>query len=63
MSEKIKVVEWDGKPDSLRKQFHDLSVASYQKGYKEGFTDACKQIGDVSQELAESANEVLGGEE
>lgn len=59
MSEKIKIVEWDGNTDSLRKQVHDLSVASYQKGYKEGFIDACKQIGAVSQELAESANEVL----
>lgn len=49
----------DGVPDEVLKPINDV----YNRGYKEGFMDACKQLSDMANKLSESVVEALGGEE
>lgn len=49
----------DGVPDEVLKPINDV----YNRGYKEGFMDACKQLSDMANELSELVVEALGGEE
>ncbi|MBR2492239.1 MAG: hypothetical protein IKB64_02065 [Paludibacteraceae bacterium] len=36
---------------------------AYNKGYKEGYMDACKQLSAMANKLSKSAGEWFGGEE
>lgn len=49
----------EGVPDEVLKPINDI----YNKGYKEGFEDACSQLAIMANKLSESATEILGGEE
>ena len=46
----------EGIPDKVLKTANDI----YNKGYKDGVDDACKQLSRMAESLRESAIEALG---
>lgn len=45
--------------DKQIKEIQEACLSSHQRGYKEGFSDACKQLRVMSQQLAESVESVI----
>lgn len=49
--------------DKQLKEIQEACLSSYQRGYREGYTDACKQIRGLADNLIESAEECGKDEE
>lgn len=45
--------------DKQLKEIQEACLSSYQRGYREGYTDACKQIKGMVDTLSNSAEEAL----